>query len=138
MISLAEGQSSDWHLVENLAPGTAISVVMRGRVGCDLVGVTDFELMCDRTIGQFTRRYVFKRADVREVRLELPEDNRSVRGAIVGAAAGGLLGILGGGQLADPEGRGYARIYGSPIGAFVGGAIGHAIHRHGYVVYTRR
>ena len=135
---LADGQTNDWRSVENLAPGTTISVVKRTRLDCDLVNVTDSELTCDHSIAGDMRRYVFKREQVREVRLEMPQHNQWVKGAAVGAAIGGLLGFLGGRQLADPEARAYAGFYGIPIGAFVGGFIGHGIHRHGAIVYRQR
>lgn len=127
-------QTNQWQNVEKLAPGTPISVVKRARQGCELVGVTDLELTCDQDIGQVTRRLVFLRDQVREVRLEVPEHNRMIAGALVGAALGGLLGLLAQ-QSSDPETRGYARVYGIPIGALVGGAVGRHIHRHGAVVY---
>lgn len=137
VISSAIAQTNDWHSVEKLTPGTSISVVKRVRMGCELVRVTGSELTCDRSIGEATRRYVFKQAQVREVRLEESERNQMITGALVGAVLGGVLGFVGGNQLSDKEGKGYARFYGIPIGAFVGGAIGHAIHRHGTVVYRR-
>jgi len=130
-------QTNQWRDVEKLAPGTPISVVKRARQGCELVKVTDLELTCDKDIGQVTRRLVFVRDKVREVRLEMPEHNKMIVGAIAGAAVGGLLGFLGGQQSSDPEARGYARAYGIPIGAFVGGAVGSHIHRHGAVVYRK-
>ncbi|MBV9301215.1 MAG: hypothetical protein JOY62_08120 [Acidobacteriaceae bacterium] len=133
-----QGQTDDWQAVEKLAPGTSISIVKRVRQGCELVKVTDAQLACDRHIGQDERALVFARDEVREVRLEEPEDNRVIAGAIIGAAAGGLIGFAGGSQARDPEARGYARVYGIPLGAVIGGLIGHSIHRHGAVVYRRR
>ena len=115
-------QTNQWLDVEKLAPGTPISVVKRARQGCDLVKVTDLELICDKEIGHVTRRLVFVRDQVREVRLEMPDHNNMIVGAIAGAAVGGLLGFLGGQQSSDPETRGYARALGIPIGALVGGA----------------
>ncbi len=132
-----EAQTNQWRDVEMLKPGTPISVVKRARQGCELVRVTDFELTCDREIGEVTRRLVFVRDEVREVRLEMPEDNKMIAGAIAGGVVGGLLGFLGGQQSRDPEARGYARVYGIPVGAFIGGAVGRHIHGHGIVVYRR-
>ncbi len=128
-------QTDDWREVEKLGPRTPISVVQRARQGCELVKVTDVELTCEKEIGQRTRRLVFARDQVREVRLEVPEENKMIAGAIAGGVIGGLVGILGGQQSRDPEARGYARIYGIPIGAFVGGAVGRSFRRHGAVVY---
>lgn len=134
----AVGQTNDWRFVESLAPGTPISVVKRVRSACDFVNANNGELTCERALAGRARRLVFERAQVREVRLEVPEQNHLIEGAVVGAIMGGLLGCLGGNQLADPEARGYARLYGIPIGAFVGRVAGQKIHRHGAVVYRRR
>ncbi len=136
-VAAARAQRNQWQDLEKLAPGTPISVVKRARQDCELVKVTDLELTCDKDIGQITRRLVFLRDQVREVRLEMPEHNKMIVGAVAGAAVGGLLGFLGGQQSSDPEGRAYARIYGIPIGASVGGVIGSHIHRHGAVVYRK-
>jgi hypothetical protein len=133
-----QGQANDWRSLEKLAPGTSISVVKQGRQGCELRRVTDSQLACDRHIGEVDRTVVFARDQVREVRFEEPEHNRMITGAIIGAAAGALVGFLGGGQASDPEARGYARFYGIPIGALVGGAIGCNFHRHGPIVYRQR
>lgn len=133
----AHAQTDQWQDVERLGPGTPISVVTVLRQGCELVFVTDLELTCNREIGRVTRRAVFGRDQVREVRLELPEHNKMIVGALAGAAVGGLLGFLVGQQSSDPEARGYARIYGFPIGGYVGGRIGRHFHRHGAVVYRK-
>jgi hypothetical protein len=131
------GQTNDWRSVERIVPGTPISVLERGRRGCDLVQVTDSELSCDQHIGGDWRRIRFQRDRVREVRLEEPQHNKMLLGTVAGAAVGGLIGFAAGGQSSDPETRGYARVYGIPIGAVVGGLIGHAIHLHGPVVYRQ-
>jgi outer membrane lipoprotein SlyB len=131
-------QTSDWSAVEKIPPGTSISVVKRVRQGCELAKVTDSELACDRQIGEVERRLVFARGEVQEVRLEEPEHNRMIAGAIIGGVVGGLVGFIGGGQAGDPEARGYARALGIPIDAVLGGAIGRNIHRHGAIIYRRR
>ncbi len=128
-------QSSDWNSVEHLAPATSISVVKRGRQGCEVVQVTDAQLTCDRRIGGIDRTLTFERSDVREVRLELPSHNHMIVGAIIGAAVGGLIGVAAAAQSSDPETRGYSRAYGIPIGALVGGVVGHSVHGHGAVIY---
>jgi uncharacterized protein YcfJ len=130
-------QTNDWTSVQKLAPGTSISVVKRARQSCRVAIVTESELDCDRQIGDVGRRFVFPRQEVREIRLEEVEHNRMIAGAIIGAAVGAVVGFAGGGQSNDPERRGYARIYGIPIGALIGGAIGHKLHRHGPIVYRR-
>ena len=134
---LMQAQTDDWTDVKKLGPGTPISVVKQARKDCLLLAVTDLELTCDEDIGLLLRRFVFVRDQVREVRLEMPEKNRMVAGAIAGAVVGGLLGFLGGQQSRDPEARGYARAFGIPIGALAGGALGHHIHRHGPIVYRK-
>jgi len=131
-------QTTDWHSVEKLAPRTAISVVERSRRGCVLVKVTGADLSCAGETGGRWRILVIAREQVQEVRLETPEHNRMITGAILGGIVGGVLGFVGTGQSSDPETRGYARVYGIPIGAFVGGAIGRNFHSHGAVIYRRR
>ncbi len=131
---LLHAQMDDWHSVEKLSPRTNISVVKRGRRGCALVGVTESKLTCeqDRTL----RTLVFTREQVREVRLEDLDHNRLIAGAIVGGILGGVVGFALAAQTHDPEGRGYSRAYGIPIGAFFGGLIGRDFfHRHGAVIY---
>jgi hypothetical protein len=136
-----QGQTNDWLSVEKLARGTSISVVRHSRHDwrrdCELVKVTDSELACYYWIGRTDRTLVLARDQVREVRLEEPENNRMITGAIIGAAVGGLAGFLGGARISDPEARAYARFYGIPVGTLLGGAIGRNIHRHGAVVYRR-
>ena len=130
-------QTGNWRYVEQLARGTSISVVERGREGCALVNVTDVQLVCERSIGRDRRTLIFPRAEVREIRMEEPEHNHLIAGAVIGGVVGALVGFVGGGQASDPEARGYARAFGIPVGAVVGGVIGHALHRHGAVVYRR-
>ena len=142
IVAPLRAQTSDWRSVEELAPGTPISVVAKfrrgtGRHGCELVRVTDWELVCDRDIGGDIRRLIFAPEKVREVRLEIPEDNRMIRGAFIGGVIGSLLGALAATHAKDPELRGYAPFYGPLIGVFIGGGIGSRVHRHGAVVYRR-
>jgi len=131
----AGAQINQWRNVEQLRPGTLISVVERGRRECELVSVTDSELICNRDVGRLNRRLVYARSQIREVRLERPEDNTMIVGAITGGIAGGLVGFLGTKQASDPETRPYATYYGVPIGALIGGIVGRHVHRHGSVVY---
>lgn len=133
----AWAQANPWLDVEKLGPGTPISVVQRARQECELVAATDLELTCDRDIAGQTRRLVFVRDRVEEVRLEMPQHNRMIPGAIIGAIAGGLIGLVAGQQPSDPEARVYARIYGIPMGAVIGGVIGRYIHRHGAVIFRK-
>lgn len=134
----SHAQTGDWGAVEEIVPGTFISVVKRVRQGCELVKVTDSELACDRQIGKVERGLVFARSQVREVRLEEPGRHPMIAGAIIGGVVGGFAGFLGGGQANDPEARGYARAFGIPVGAVLGGVIGRNFHRHGAIIYRQR
>jgi len=135
-----QAETNQWRDVEMLLPGTPISVVKRARQGCELVKATDFELMCDREIGHVTRRLVFVRNEVREVRLEMRGKNmfksRMFVGAFAGALVGGLLTFVAVQQRPDaPDGL----LNVIPISAVIGGAVGSHIHprQHGAVVYRR-
>jgi len=128
-------QTNQWRRVEQLRPGTPISIVERGRQECELDSVTDSELICVRPMSRVTRKLVYVRSQIREVRLEMPEHNTMIVGAIAGGLAGGLLGFFVIKQPSDPETHGYATYYGVPIGVFIGGAVGRHIHRHGAVIY---
>jgi uncharacterized protein YcfJ len=130
-------QPGDWEAVKQLAPGTPISVVKRLRQQCELVRVTDWELTCEWDMGR-VRKLVFARDDVRQVRLEYPDQHHALAGALAGAAAGALIGFGALRNASDPEARGYGRAYGAPIGALFGGVIGRNFHRHGAIVYQRR
>lgn len=131
------GQSDDWRSVEGLAPGASISVVTRGRRACELIQVAESNLTCDRQRGMFDRRLVIPRAQIREIRLEETGHTHMIAGILIGAAAGALVGFVAAGQSSDPETRGYGRAFGIPLGAVIGGAVGHNIHGHGAVIYRR-
>jgi len=136
--SYAQATSDDdWRILERLSIGTPISVVIQFRRECEFVKVTATELTCDREIGMRTRTLVFARAQIFEVRLERPDRNRKIAGALIGAGMGETILGLASQQASDPEARAYALVYGAPIGAFIGGAIGRHIHRHGSVIYRR-
>ncbi|MBV9265172.1 MAG: hypothetical protein JO061_03285 [Acidobacteriaceae bacterium] len=138
LFSSAQAQTSDWKSVEKLAPGTTVSVLERARGACEIVQVTDSELICHRGLAGHSGTYVIRRAKVREVRLEHPDRNHMFTGALIGGITGGVLGFVAGDTASDPEIRGYARFYGILAGACIGGVIGHAIHKHGPVVYLQR
>ena len=128
---------NDWGSVKALAPGTPISVVKRARQQCELIEVTDWELVCERDIGR-ARKIVFGRDDVRQVRLEYPDQGLTIAGILAGAAAGALIGFGALRNASDPEARGYGKAYGPPIGALAGGLIGRNLHRHGAVLYRKK
>lgn len=86
----AEGQTNgDWRSLDRLPVGMPISVVVRtGRRSCEFIRITDSALTCERRGG---RLLVIPRDEVREVRRERPGDNRTIRGALIGAGVGALV-----------------------------------------------
>lgn len=129
-------QNHDWGAVQNLRPGTRITVRHAFHVGCELVRVTDQELTCDRQVADQDRRVTFRRNRIREVRLERTEQNHWVRGATAGAAAGGLLGWIALVRSSDPETL-LVVPYLIVGGAFAGGMIGANHHPRGALIYSR-
>ncbi|HZS54662.1 MAG TPA: hypothetical protein VFA65_09685 [Bryobacteraceae bacterium] len=139
LIPALKAQTGDWGDVEKLAPGTSISVVKRhGGINCTLARVTDSELDCIWQHDYVNRRYVFVRNQLRELRLDKPEHTHMIAGAIIGAAAGGLAGLVVATRSNDPETRVAApAIFALGIGSLAAG-IGYCIHQHGPVIYRRR
>jgi hypothetical protein len=128
-------QTNDWRTVEQLKPGTPISIVEHGRQECELDSVTDSELICVMPMSRITRKLAYARSQIQEVRRETPDHNSMIVGAIAGGIAGGLLGYFATLNASDPETHGYSTYYAVPIGAFIGGIVGRHIHRHGAVLY---
>jgi hypothetical protein len=133
-----QSQTNDWNVVEKLAPGTAISVVERKRHDGRLLKVTSEALDCACWTGDVNRELVFTRQQIREVRLEKPESDQAMKGALIGGAAGLLVGFLSEIRSTDPEARVYAPRFGILVGASLGGGIGKGLHQHGRVIYRRR
>jgi uncharacterized protein YcfJ len=132
----AQTQSSDWSLVEQLRPGTPISVKGRLRVQCNFRHADEKQLVCDpRTQGGFLRPPIqLPRELVREVRIERVEAS-TVAGAAIGAGAGAALGASSGNGTLT---RGGSALLGGGIGGLIGGTFSRQFpFLHGKVVYER-
>lgn len=131
-------QTTDWQVVQTIAPGSTIRVSAlnhRGRPECELLKVTDSDLDCETRRG---KRLVFRRNEIREIRLENPEHHHMILGAIVGGAIGAGIGALSGVRSGDPEARRADPAGFALIGGSLGAGIGRGIHQHGPVVYQRK
>jgi hypothetical protein len=139
LVSYASAQVTNWQNVQDLPPGTPISVKAAHRIRCDFIAATDEELACEQTIrGQFmfpsSHRFRFERRRIREVRREHP-DRGTVIGAGIGAGAGAAIGAA----TWRPESgytHGGATLIPCVLGAVFGGAIGH-LFAHGEIIYRR-
>lgn len=133
-----KAQSKDWPAVKAIAPRATISVRVLGRRGrrqCEFLNATDSELACVVQHRFFERQISVPRAEIHEVRLERPEQDRTIIGAVIGGAAGALLGGLAASRGSDPEAKVAGPILATFLGACFGGGIGRAIHPHGPVIY---
>src|SRR5437899_2012893 len=95
LIPAAQGQAGDWRAVENLAPGSRISVKIRFHMLCDFRRATEAALVCELTLrGPFFRPHeiAFGRKHIREVRLEHSDDANTAVGTTVGATVGAAVG----------------------------------------------
>lgn len=133
---LAHAQVGDWSLVEQIQPGDRISVKAHHRITCVLDEIDDQSLACrietPRWFGSAPEA-VFKRSDVREVRLEHDDKFHAAIGTLAGAAVGGALGATR--TSSDP-------VVGGLLLGSIGGVIGHFFGPifpviHGRVVYRR-
>ena len=132
------GQNSSWQSVQEIVPGTRISVKTRLRTLCDFLQATSDALIClpahpSPILGR--RELRFERSKVREVRLEHSDALNMLIGGSVGAGAGALTGVVAGDRGYTKEGR--ALLLGA-IGGLLGGTFGQEfpIH-HGKKVYRR-
>jgi uncharacterized protein YcfJ len=133
-----KAQSSDWQAVKAIAPRATISVRVlgqRGRRECELLNATDSELICVVRRRRFEKQISVPRSEIHEVRLEHPEQDRTIIGAVIGGAAGAVLGGLAASGSSDPETKVAAPVLGTFLGACFGGGAGRGIHPHGPVVY---
>jgi hypothetical protein len=136
----ARAQKGDWKAVENLAPGTRISVKLAVRAICFFEYASDDELVC-RThvaapIGAISYKRQYPRPKIREVRLEYSEAADTAIGAAVGGGAGAIVGAVAGGNGTITRGGGAVILGG--IGALIGGAFGRDFPiAHRKVVYKR-
>ena len=132
----AQAQTSDWRAVQQLRPGTAISVKGRFRVQCNFREASETELVCSqRTQGRFLRPpIVLPRAQIRQVRIERAEAS-ALAGTAIGAGAGAALGANSGNGALTREG---STLLGAGIGGLIGGTFGRQFpFLHGDVVYER-
>src|SRR4029077_378728 len=106
LLSLAtrnsQAQTSDWRAVQNLQPGTLISVKSKHRVKCKFLRATDDAVSCEiirgGLLGVATKAppdLMFNRQSVREVRLEHADGSNAAIGAVIGAGAGAVFGASG-------------------------------------------
>ena len=133
-----KAQSNDWQAVKAIAPRSTISVRVlgqRGRRECELLNVTDSALTCVVWRRRFEKQISVPRSEVHEVRLEHPEQDRTIIGAVIGGAAGAVLGGIAVSVSSDPETKVAAPIFGAILGVSFGAGVGGGIHLHGPVVY---
>ena len=108
-----------WQTVQGIAPGSSISVTVfkhRGRRECELLRVSESDLACELERGHFSKRLVFLRDDIREVRLERPDNHHMIAGAVIGGAAGLAIGVLASARSVDPESRSADPAFGALLG----------------------
>lgn len=132
----ARAQTGDWHAVQQLRPGTAISVKGRLRVQCNFREANETELVCSpRTQGRFLRPpIVLPRAQIRQVRLERAEAS-ALAGTAIGAATGAAVGASSGNGTLT---RGGSALLGAGIGGLIGGTFSRQFpFLHGEVVYQK-
>jgi hypothetical protein len=137
----SNAQTNDWQTVQGIAPGSSISVTVfkhRGRRECELLRVSESDLACELERGHFSKRLVFLRDDIREVRLERPDNHHMIAGAVIGGAAGLAIGVLASARSVDPESRSADPAFGALLGTAIGAGVGRAIHQHGSVLYQRK
>jgi len=135
--SAACAQKGDWQAVENLKPGTVVSVKTRHRYPCTVDRVTSDALFCERSRPFLVPIRVpssFSRAEIREVRLEHNQSKDAWIGAGVGAAAGASLGAASN-HVSRFGGGLFGGLGGGMVGALVGATI--PIVHHKQVIYKR-
>ena len=140
-IALHQGkaQSNDWQAVTAIAPRAPISVRVLGqrrRRECELLNVTDSDLTCVVLGRRIEKQISIPRSEILEIRLEHPEQDRTIIAAVIGGAAGAVVGGIAAIRTSDPETRVAAPVFGAFLGACFGGGVGRGIHLHGPVVYT--
>jgi hypothetical protein len=115
--------ASDWSSVQTITPGDEIAVRLKD--GDRLTG--RFASATDQNI-TFThdgRKVSLTRESIRNVKVSLGKNR--LKGALVGAGAGGGLGTAGGGYLVARGMNVPALVGGSILGAGVGAAVGAAL-----------
>lgn len=145
--STLEAQTGDWQAVQNLTPGTRLSVKLKLSYYCIFQYATDDEVVCGvpRPFFRFgTRSY--PRAKIREIRI--PPDPRKSKGGKIGAGIGAgtvvVAAVIAGRNNPSPE---YPDALTIPVaaagGAFAGWLIGglvsavHGTFKKGKLIYKR-
>ena len=129
-------QTSNWSAVQQLRPGTPISVKVRFRVQCNFHYADEKQLVCDpRLRGRFPRPPItVPRAQIHQVRIEKVEAS-TMAGAAIGAGAGAALGASSSNGTLTRQG---STLLGAGIGGLIGGTFGRQFPLlHGEVVYQR-
>jgi hypothetical protein len=133
--SAARAQSSDWRAVQNLRPGTHITVKTQKSYACKLEQATEDKLVCQHPSRVSRRTRTFQKAEIREVRLAVDFKRHAAAGAAIGAAVGAIVGA------SVPTNVEQTRFITAIATGFVGAGIGHltggaiAIVKRGKVIY---
>lgn len=129
-LSNCQAQTGDWQAVQDIPPGSLISVKTQfGTTRCAFQVAGDAELYCDAG--------TFHRQSIRRVRLERPNVSAAL-GAVIGAGIGVGVGVAATNNSRDAETRVYDPAGLAILGGIVCGVIMHRIPVvHGKVVYQR-
>jgi hypothetical protein len=136
---VVRAQTGDWRAVENLKPGSRISVKTGHRTICFFVGATHDELTCElprrrRGVLFGPGELTFSRQRIREVRLEHSEAADAAVGAAIAGGIGATVGASVKGSGALTRGGGALLLGG--ISAIIGGFVGRDFPIvHGQIVY---
>jgi hypothetical protein len=125
--SSALARSADWQVVQNLQPGTNLSVKARHRYLCFFESATDDELVCETPRH---RRLAIPRAEIREIRVGRSQAKTMWIGAGVGAGVGAAVGASKSYRGAN---AGIGAFGGALVGSVAGGIV--AIFQRGKVIY---
>jgi hypothetical protein len=139
LASSAQAQTGNWQAVENIKPGSRISVKAEHRVRCIFRYATDDELVCKRIHRGLFRsappEIAFDRPSVREVRLEKSDEANAAVGAAIGAGVGAAAGASNGNGTLT---RGGGALLLGALGAVIGWSFGSEFHvLHGKIVYKQ-
>ena len=129
----AQTQRGNWRAVENVRPGTDISVKARRRHYCSFVHANANEIVCDvRRPFWRSSRVVIPRGEVREVRVPRSQAQHGQVGAAIGAGAVAVAGASRARRY-----RGVNACIGALFGMLCGGLIGMMvpIFRRGKIIY---
>jgi hypothetical protein len=137
----AAAPTADWRAVENLAPGSIISLKSPGRhhLRCRFERADIDLLVCERIVhGNLVfgpTEIVLERRNIDQVRLEHSEAANAATGALLGAGAGAAIGAsVHNGTLTRPGG---ALLIGA-IGGIIGGFVGRDVSiLPGKIIYQR-